>query len=279
MSLVAIIFGLILDRTLVQLHDLRDLGWFEYLSHRVLQLTRNRLPPLPFSLIVLPPLLLVSLVLYLFDDFLFGLPGFLSDIAVFVYCLGPGCLTGDIDAYLHARNTADEDEALHIAGMITGHAASASPDQQIADVTRAILFVANDRLFAVIFWFTLAGPVGALFYRLSAQLGKQFEHGELSAFAGYIQAVLAYLPTRLLAVGYALAGNFDAAYHAYRDRLRTPDIASGNYDILTSTGIGAMKDMEIHDETASVRAAQALVLRAVTIWLTVLALLTLGGLL
>lgn len=277
MSLVSIVLGLIFDRMFMHLHDLRDLSWFEHFSQRIIQLTQNRFPPVQFILIILPPLLALILFEQLLGDFLFGVPYFLFGVVVFVYCLGPACLASDIEAYLFARETGDEDEAMHYAGAITENIASVSPDQQTSDVTHAILYVANERIFSVIFWFALLGPFGALLYRLTSQLSKQFEHTEVSGFADYIHAIMAFIPARLLALGYALTGNFDAAYHAYSERIPTSDLASSNYDVLTSTGMGAMKDMTLASETASIHAAQALVMRSVMVWIAMLALLTLGG--
>ncbi len=277
MALISIILGLILDRMFQHLHELRDMVWFEYYSQKICQLTRHRLPPLQFILIIVPPLAVILFLQISLFSFFFNLPYFIFGIIVFIYCLGPSCLATDIDAYLHAREIGDDDEAFHYAGAITERAASTSPDQQTRDVTHAILYVANERIFSAIFWFVILGPFGALLYRLTSQISKQIEHTELADFAEYVQAIMAFIPTHMLAAGYAFTGNFDAAFHAYKDRLRSPDISNSNYDVLVSTGTGAMKNMQMEDEIAGIHAAQALVMRSVMVWIAVLAILTLGG--
>ena len=277
MALITIVLGLLLDRIFMHFHELRDMTWFEFYSQKIRILTRDKLPPVQFFLILMPPLLLILFIQLILSGILFNLLSFIFSIAAFIYCLGPACLVTDIEAYLHAREIGDDDEAFHYAGAITERAASSSPDQQTTDVTKAILYVGNERIFSIIFWFVLLGPFGALLYRLTSQLSKHTEHEELAAFADFIQAIMAYVPSRMLAAGYALTGNFDAAYHAYKDRLHSPDIASNNYEILVSTGLGAMKNMEMHDEIASIHAAQALVMRSIMVWIAVLAILTLGG--
>ncbi len=277
MALITIVLGLLLDRIFTHLHELRDMTWFEHYSQVISVLTKNKLPPVQFLLILAPPLIIVLFIQSVLSGLLFNLLAFAFGIAAFIYCLGPACLVSDIDAYLHARETGDDDEAFHYAGAITERAASTSPDQQTTDVTRAILYVGNERIFSVIFWFVLLGPFGALLYRLTSQLSKQTEQYELAAFADFVHAIMAFIPSRMLAAGYALTGNFDAAYHAYKDRLPAPDIATGNYDVLVTTGIGAMKNMEMRDEIATIHAAQALVIRSIMVWIAVLALLTLGG--
>lgn len=277
MALITIVLGLLFDRMFTHFHELRDMTWFEYYSQAISSLTRNKMPPVQFFLILAPPLLLILFIQVFLSGILFNTLSFVFGIAAFIYCLGPACLVSDIDAYLHARETGDDDEAFHYAGVITERAASTAPDQQTSDVTRAILYVGNERIFSVIFWFVLLGPFGALLYRLTSQISKQQKPNEVAAFAEYVQAIMAYIPSRMLASGYALTGNFDAAYHGYKERLRSNNISNSNYDVLVATGFGAMKNMEMQDEIASIHAAQALVMRSIMVWVAILALLTLGG--
>jgi membrane protein required for beta-lactamase induction len=277
MALISIILGLFLDRTFRQLHDLRDMTWFEFYAQTIQRFTGKRMPPLQFILILALPVLVLLSIQILLYDFLFNIPGFIFGVLIFIYCLGPACLSTDIEAYMHARTIGDEDEALHYAGTITESAASTSPDQQINDVTRAILYVANERIFATIFWFIILGPFGAILYRLISELSKQIEYNDLAEFSEFIHAIMAWIPARMLAAGYALTGNFDGAYHAYRDRAFASDIAQSNHEVLVSTGLGAMRNLEMETEIASVHAAQALVMRAVIVWIGILAVMTLGG--
>ncbi len=277
MALISIILGLFLDRTFCHLHDLRDMTWFEFYTQSVLRFTGKRVPPLQFIFILsLPILFLLSIQIFLYD-FLFNLPGFIFGIAVFIYCLGPACLSSDIEAYIHARTLGDDDEALHYAGTITNTVASTSPDQQTSDVTRAILSIANERIFSVIFWFVILGPFGAMLYRLISELSKQVEYDDLAEFSEFIHSLMAWVPARMLASGYALTGNFDGAYHAYKDRSLSSDYSHSNHEVLVSTGLGAMRNLEEKNELTSIYAAQALVMRAVIVWISILAVMTLGG--
>ncbi|MDT8281587.1 MAG: regulatory signaling modulator protein AmpE [Gammaproteobacteria bacterium] len=276
MALISIIIGLFLDRTFRHLHDLRDLTWFEFYAQFILRFSRRLWPPLQFIIILALPALLLLLIQITLYNFLFNLPGFIFGIIVFIYCLGPACLSTDIEAYIHARTMGDDDEALHYAGTITDTAASSSPDQQIDDVSRAILYVANERIFSTIFWFVLLGPLGCMIYRLISELSKQFEYTELSEFSQYIHAIMAWVPARMLAAGYAFTGNFDGAYHAFKDRAHSNDLSQSNHEILVATGMGAMRNIDMENELASIYGAQALVMRAVIVWVAILAVLTLG---
>ena len=277
MALISVILGLLLDRTFRHLHDLRDMTWFEFYAQSIIRFTGKRVAPVQFILILALPVLLLLGIQILLQDFLFNIPAFIFGIIVFIYCLGPACLSTDIEAYIHARTLGDEDEALHYAGTITDSPASSSPDQQTSDVTRAILYVANERIFSTIFWFIVFGPFGCMLYRLISELSKQIEYDDLAEFSDFIHAIMAWVPARMLAAGYALTGNFDAAYHAYKNRTFTSDISQTNKEVLVSTGLGAMRNLDMETELTGIYAAQALVMRAVIVWIGMLAVMTLGG--
>ncbi|MBT8129670.1 MAG: regulatory signaling modulator protein AmpE [Gammaproteobacteria bacterium] len=277
MALISIIIGLLFDRAFRHLHDLRDLSWFEYYSNAVTRFIQAN-GVVQMIAILLFPVMVIATIQLLLSDFLLELPYLLFSVLVFAYCLGPACLSSDIEYYLDARRLGDEDEALHYAGALTERAASTAPDQQTNDVTRAILHVANERIFAVIFWFVIIGPAGAMLYRLTTNLSKQEGlNDSLSAVAILFQAVLTWVPARMLAMGYALTGHFDGALQAYRNRPYESDLALENYDVLVNTGMGALRDQEATDEISSIISARNLVMRSILIWIAVLALLTLGG--
>ncbi len=280
MSLLSVIIALILDRVLREHHDLRDLGWFEHYSDKL----NKTLPAIDararIALILLLPLGAILLLQYAFYNLLFNIPYFIFSVATLLYCLGPACLVSDIEAYLDARSLGDDDEALHYAGVLTETAASSVPDQQTSDVTRAIFYVANQRIFSVLVWFVLLGPIGAVSLRFINQLARQHDvDPQQLARAKQLHALLEWLPARMLAMAYALMGHFESAIHAYRTRTQEPDLTLSNYDVLVSTGMGAIKDHSSMDEISTIHAARGLVMRSVLVWVTVLALLTLGGLL
>ena len=116
-----------------------------------------------------------------------------------------------------------------------------------------------------------------MLYRLISEISKQNEFNELAEFSEFIHSIMAWIPARMLAAGYALTGNFDSAYHAYKDRAHTSDFSQSNAEVLISTGLGAMYNLDMENELSSIHAAQALVMRAVVVWIGMLALMTLGG--
>ena len=96
---------------------------------------------------------------------------------------------------------------------------------------------------------------------------------------------LAWIPARLTAIGYAVAGHFDAALHAWRDgpAYKTDSLAEGSEELLARVGVGALSLHDLADEEVTARgvrgatAANKLVFRLLTIWAVVIAALTLYG--
>ncbi len=276
MSLISVILALMFDRLLRHWHDLRDLGWFDDYAASLNRNIRLQNGTIKYVLVMLPPVTALLLVQYLLHGEFYSIPYLLFSVTVLIYCLGPDCIISDVEAYIDARRLGDDEEALHLAGAITEQAASSVPDQQSSDVIHAILYAANTRVFAVLFWFVLVGPIGAVIFRLSFQLSKQALDG-LSRFADTVQAVLAWVPSRMLAASYALVGNFDGAVQAYKSRPYESDLAISNYDTLVNMGLGALRSSQVSDEIEGIQAARNLVVRGVISWVGVLALLTLGG--
>jgi membrane protein required for beta-lactamase induction len=279
MALICIVIALVLERAADTLGDLRNFQWFERYSQWMI----NHLPGLTnqgASLIVillLPVIIVVAILQNSLDDAFFDLFSLLFALAVFIYSLGPGDLNRQVDNYLGARETGNDDDARQYATDIIGQPAPESPDQQTAEVMHAILYQANDRLFCVIFWFLLLGPLGAIVYRLTAHTMHTAYNNPLGDAAKKLQAIMAWAPVHLVAMGYALTGNYEGASRGFRDKLKMEDLSECNYNTLVTSGLGALKDCEPGEETACIRATRALVLRTLVVWVAVIALLTLIG--
>ena len=280
MALLSIIIALLIDRVLRDSHDIRELSWFEVYSNFITRTIPFKKGLVNLIAVLIMPLLIILFVQVALSGFLFNLPYYLFSMLVLIYCLGPASLSNDIDAYIDARSMGDEDEALHYAGIITERAASTVPDQQTTDVTRAILYTANSRVFSVIFWFIWLGPFGVLLYRLSTHIHKEEGHdGDMTEWAIILHSLMVWVPARMLAFGYALTGNFDGALAAYNSRPYESDISITSYDTLVASGLGALKENDVSDEISAIAAARNLVVRSIMVWIAVLAVLTLGGLL
>ncbi|MCW8934111.1 MAG: regulatory signaling modulator protein AmpE [Gammaproteobacteria bacterium] len=279
MALICILFGIIFERVSDILENYRNFDWFDNYSRWILKTLPGLVSQQKSSiLILLLPIMLTTMLLQIwFAGRLLGLIDLLFGLVIFAFCLGPKDLNRQVNRYLEAKENGNEDAANAEAGAIMQKEPPTDPDQQVVEVMRSILHESNDRFFAVIFWFVLLGPFGALLYRLTSHTMRSTRSATLANAARQFQAVLAWMPAHLVAMGYALTGNYEGAKQEFYGKNKQEDLYDCNYHTLITAGQGALKDCEPGEETACIRSARALVLRTLVVWLAFIAILTLIG--
>ncbi len=279
MALICILIGIIFERISDTLENLRNFDWFDGYSRWLLKtlpgLSSQHLSSI--LILLLPIMLCVMLLQIWFDGRLLGMIDLLFGLVIFAFCLGPRDLNRQINRYLDARESGDETEASSEACAIMQKEPPSDPDQQIVEVMRSILHESNDRFFAVIFWFVLLGPFGALLYRLTSHTMRTTGNATLANAARQFQAILAWAPAHLVAVGYALTGNYEGAKQEFYSKNKQDDLYDCNYHTLITAGQGALKDCAPGEETSCIRSARGLVLRTLVVWLAFISVLTLIG--
>jgi len=279
MALICILIGIIFERSSDMLEKLRNFDWYDQYSRWLLQtlpgLTNQRQSSI---IILLLPIMLVAFLLQgWLDNKLFGFTQLIFSLSIFAFSLGPKDLNRQIDRYLEARENGDIAAANNEANAIMQCEAPTEPDQQIVEVMRSILHESNDRFFAVIFWFVVLGPAGALIYRLTSHSMRNSGSATVAQAARQFQAMMAWAPAHLVAMGFALTGNYEGAKQQFSNKNKQDDLADCNYHTLITAGQGALKDCAPGEETSCIRSARGLVLRTLVVWLTFIAILTLMG--
>lgn len=279
MALICILIGMIFERVSDTLENLRNFDWFNRYSLWVLKTLPGLTSQKRSSILILllPILLLTAVLQNWFSGQLLGLTEMLFSLAIFAFCLGPKDLNRQVNNYLEAKESGDESRALNEACAITQKKAPTDPDQQVVEVMRSILHEPNDRFFSVIFWFVILGPFGAIFYRLTSYTMRNSNNAVLASAAEQLQAILAWAPAHLTAIAYALTGNYEGARQEFYSKTRQESLSECNYHTLITAGQGALKDCTPGNETDCIRSARALVLRALIVWLSFIAILTLMG--
>jgi AmpE protein len=286
MTLMAMLIGLFLERSLDTLDELRRFDWFK----RYIQFIRALLSSDPTGLFtvllaILPPVLCVTVLDFLLKDIWAGLIDFLLSVSVLVYCLGPKRLDLQVDRFLLAWERGDTEGAEWYAVEVLGPRAPTAPGNLAHAMVGGVLEQANERLLGVFFWFAVLGPAGALIYRLSCLLSRYSAAepgtGLAEATVG-VRHMLDWIPARLVALGYAVGGSFVDAIHTWRSQ---SGFWSGrSHQVLQSSGFGALQlDPRALSNAAPeflpkyLREALGLVARTVVTWLVVIALMTLSG--
>jgi AmpE protein len=297
MNLIALLFGIWIEQQLAHLLRLREPRWFDPYFDRGLRHLDQATGPRALVvavLLALVPVLPVAAVSYLFRDALLGLPYLAFALLVLLFSLGPRNLAEDVDDYAQALAQTDEVRRAQRAKAITERDVPPAQQERTQAVEEAIFVQANNRMFGVILWFMLLGPTGAWLFRVTDLMRRRavFEGGRMREQTGrtpdYVRAVqrvhgaLAWLPARLLAVGYALAGSFEDAVSDWRAYYLncSEHFFEVNDAVLACAGAGALRNRGFGADLAaaeSLSSAMRLVNRTLIVWLTAIALLTIVG--
>ena len=91
-----------------------------------------------------------------------------------------------------------------------------------------MLYQGFERWFAVIFWLVVAGPFGALFYRISFVLANQHSlpNEECNSTVCRVIYWLEWLPVRLFGFSVAIMGNFGSAAGVLRQSLMLDEVST-----------------------------------------------------
>ena len=288
MTLMILLCGLALEYFLGVLDDLRQLTWFsrysDWLENKLVQSSFWN-SAVGVIITLAGPLLLIVLIDYGLSELFFPL-SYIFALAVLLNSFGPIFLDQSLDAYVEALDAGDDVQARHYAGELCHSVAAPDPEKDEQEIIGSIFIDANERLYAVIFWFIVLGPFGAMLYRLVNSLKFKYQdvHGAYADSVKHLNHILNWPSVRLIALGNALAGNMIEAMEAWRGN----DDSSFNVNetVLISSGFGALQyrpgtDTQEDDMDRSywIRAAQGLINRTLIVWLTVLGIMTIAGVL
>ncbi len=292
MALIALLLALAVERGLSHLLHWRQPHWFDryYPWAEARLIVRGARPRVAGALVaLLLPVLPVAVTAAMLQDELRGIFWLAFAGAVLVLSFGPRDLAEEVDAYCRAESSGATEDARAAAALLIEHDAAQRWQQRAAAVEDAVMVQANNRVFGVLLWFVLLGPAGAWAFRVSDLLRRAAIARAQQADAATardraaaemlqrIHGVLAWVPARLLAVSYLLAGTFEeasAGWRAFRADLPV-HFFDANDRLLVYVGRGAAGEGDAEVPGAAARAAMRLVRRAFYLWLTLIALMTL----
>lgn len=295
MNLIALLLGLLVERVATRVLHLRELRWMDPYFDAVFRFIQGSSRPAGYlagaAAILLPAVPVLGLALA-FRDVLHGLVYIAFAAPVLAFSLGPRDLAKEVEEYADAVTREDRDEVQRLEKALTEGEAPAEPGRRALAVEEAVLVRANSRIFGVIFWFMVLGPTGAWLFRVADLMRRRavFEAGRArESGAGEIAyleiaqslfGIVAWLPARLLAIGYAMAGSFEDAVSDWKSYYETcsDKFFHVNDEIVAYAGRGAIRERFDSGSTLQpVHEAMRLVKRTLVIWLTAISLLTVIG--
>ncbi len=248
------------------------------------------------AIALLPPLLAIGALQLLLDGHWLGLPSLLLGIAVLFVAWGPRNLDHDVEAVLDATSS---DERHAAAAWLWPPLQRGQVRLDAPALVGAVFACALRRWFAVLLWFLLLGPFGALGYRLLAILAEgEFAASlppRLVAGAQALLRVVDWPVAQLMTLSLALVGNFEDVAYAWKEAggasLRADAgflAAAGRASVRGGVadeaedfaGAGVASGSALVRELGpmpELREAMGLVWRALALWLALLALFVVAG--
>ena len=241
MKFIAIITAVLLLQTWGSGAPVQHDDWFRRWKLRV---SRWGLPDaVKLALLILLPVLLAQYILDSVEPILFGLGWLALAVIILLYSFGRGDFhalmaryrgqagSGDFEgAFLAARSEFD------LEGP-QGDPASASEAHAL--IQRALLYEGYQRWFAVLFYFVVLGPAGALAYRLLQLSARDFTP-DLVRRCLFLAD---WVPARLLAAAFCLAGHFVSSRDSLVAALGNPFATA--QDLLYEVGFAALDDVPL----------------------------------
>ncbi len=305
MNLIALLIGLLIERLATQLFRWRRMRWLDRivdLGFRQADRVANWPSLIPVILLACALVLPVFGVIFSLGRTDDGTSRVLADlllsIVVLLFSLGPRDIGEEIDEYCRALEAEDDEQIQHATKAIVEGDVPDDERERIRRVEEAVCIQANNRLFAIVFWFMVLGPLAAWAYRVTDLIRRRAvftaardeesdgNAAQIRDAAVMLHGWLAWIPARLTAVGYATAGNFDEALAALRAPSAERDASTSERSehLLARVGVAALSIQDEPGETATERgirgaaAAKTLVFRLLLFWAVVIAAMTLAAL-
>ena len=300
MTFFAILAALILEyfRPLAQPWSAKLIRPLQLLAHQ-LNAGVHQHGIIAWSIIVLPTVIATSVIYFALTFISLWLAWFWN-IAILYLSIRLKACTLAVESINGALTNNDLPRAQALFGAWRGQDnIPATPNDLLRTSMESLFSDTLHHVFGVIFWFVLLaplGPIGAVLYRLSCIIAEQWQPSSLGAFAHFSQRmlhILDWLPTRITALSFAIAGNFEDAVYCWRSQ--TADWPDHNQGILLASAAGALgvrlgmplkhangetwrPELGLGDEIDSnyINSAISLNWRALTIWLLLLLLMALA---
>lgn len=228
---------------------------------------------------------LPALLLLLGLTLLVKLSGWLLLVAavpLLLYSIGRHEIAAGVQSYVEAWRRGDNAAAAEIAAAM-GVEADTVDNWSLLHrlMLRQAAWLGFERLFAVLFWFVVLGPVGGFLYRVLCLCRDDGDNrADVQLAAARAVWLLEWPAVRLLGLSFALTGNFVGCFQQLK--LQLTEIGSSTPEVLETFIHGALNvnstAVIAEDITEQeVEALLPLLSRTMILWLCVVAFSTLFG--
>jgi len=155
---------------------------------------------------------LVYAFFFYIEQLFFGVLALACNVFLLLLLLGQTGFKENLTFYIESWRRGDFEAAAFKQQVLSGINARRlnDPVNMQNEVCTSILYHNFNRFFIIIFWFVLAGPAAAVAVRVIDVVSQHSSH-QLKISAMWVKKIVEWIPARLLALSFALAGDFKGA--------------------------------------------------------------------
>lgn len=257
------------------------------------------MPALLLVVVISVPVFALLVVYYGIADEWWGLPKLAMLVLILLYSLGRGDFRKAMEAYSQAWRSGDIETATRLLRDFDCPPGDAETLPALHEQARArTLYRGFERMFAVLFWFAVAGPAFAFAYRLAFLYRYRFltagdaqaavaDNRLAVALSDQLLVLFEWLPARALGLGFVVVANVADGLKAWIDLMSQHAGSASAYLHAIGASVCGFRDPatrldDSHDEAEFLAGAdeelqqlQVLLNRALVLWLVMMALLQL----
>ncbi|MFA5678909.1 MAG: regulatory signaling modulator protein AmpE [Pseudomonas sp.] len=225
-------------------------------------------------LAVLALLIPLGIVLAAVQGLAYGMFTLLLHVGLLLCCVGRSdplrSLTAD---FVAAWQRDDQAAAALVAEQQLG-VVDDEADGLLGQVSGRMAATTLQDYFVPTFWYLLLGPLGAVAYRL-LELTRQQWGQSASHPAGALVHALEWIPARLMALSFALIGQFDSTLRTLRSMAVEWELSAG--ELVARCARAALLPESIEPGIGILQDTRKLLIRAILTWAVIIAFLSLMG--
>lgn len=193
-----------------------------------------------FVFAIVLPVAVLTVITILARSVLWGVFDLLLSVGVLMYALGRGHYISLYRAYKKAVEAGDNAQVVDVLVQLDQSFSAPADDvcQLHCAARKLFIYQSFTRLFVVLFWFSLLGPVAAFFYRLVKLAASQ----ENNRLIPKVEHVMEWPVARLFAFSVSLLGNFSAGFA--RAKALFLDSQKSSEDVICEVSLAAL-DQEL----------------------------------
>jgi AmpE protein len=256
-------------------HPLHTEEWFEKLKEKlwVYRLADISVPYIQFIVVVVLPVILVTVALWAVQGMFWGLLWMALGFLVLGYAIGISNLEAVVRNHtLWLRKLTPEDS---LQEARSHH----------AQVMQQMVHDEFSSVYPILFWFLIAGPAGALLYRLVQQYARSGTGSDSEAeLVTFLVRVLDWVPVRITGLAFCAVGDFSQCIERFMEAL--VEWKQTGRTVLVEMSEVAIVDVELEVIDAvhyavwaenQVKEVCDLLQRTLLFWIALIAMVTLLG--